>query len=203
MHRVDFEGTNLSGGLFEGADLKRGNFRKACFRGINIVGCDLSLAVFEEAILSGGIFCRVKSIDKADFTAADLTGANFSQVVAKSVSFRHARLENAVFESSDFSHCDFSKASLTGAKFSVARCGQCLFVNTSCVTTKFLKTDLNYSDFSYADLSKAVFLGSNLDKANLHAVNDTGADWRGAYVATARYTDRDRLAAEAWRPGAA
>ena len=99
---------------------------------------------------------------KADFSGANLSGANLSD----------ANLSGANLSDADLSGADLSDADLSGANLSRA---------------DLSRADLSGADLSGADLSGADLSGANLSRADLSGANLSGAD--GILRAECAWTD--------------
>ena len=75
---------------------------------------------------------------------------------------------------------------------------QCILHRAKCRDAAFRDANLVYADFAQADLSGADFSGAQMFRANLHAVQDTGA--RIPTRAVTLGTDPELAAAQNWRP---
>ncbi len=95
-------------------------------------------------------------LDTADFTAASLRAADFSEG-----RFTHA----------DFTGADLTRATLTGASFIQAKLTGATLTNASLAKVTFLDTDLTGADLRNADLRGVSFSGTT---------TATGADFSGA-----------------------
>ena len=111
--RVGF--SDMSGADFSGAQLRKIDFHESCADGAN----------FKKASLGGSTFCWGSSARMADFTGAELDGANwtnsaaegadFTGVSARGASFTDCALSSSRWTGADAAGGDFSRSRLEGA----------------------------------------------------------------------------------------
>jgi uncharacterized protein YjbI with pentapeptide repeats len=135
----DLRGAPLGGGTRE-LDLRNCDFRYAKLT-INLVSCDLSGAIFDDA--TGGDCILLDRLDGASFARAKLRGTFFQGAHAHRCRFDNAALVGASFEEAD----------LTGSTFRGADCKR----------AKFLRANLVGCDLREAILDGAVLQGLELD----------------------------------------
>ena len=104
----------------------------------------------------------------ADFTGADLTGANFYCVEWGRGKLSHAHLRECVFAASNLFAVDFGWSNLTGANLSkadlsLAHMNDCVLSGVNVYGTVFYLTGLRNADLSQSSLNHAIFDHTILD----------------------------------------
>ncbi|HZQ82137.1 MAG TPA: pentapeptide repeat-containing protein [Gaiellaceae bacterium] len=136
----DFRGAPLGGGTRD-LDLSRCDFSYATLT-INLVNCDLTGAIFDEAVGGDGMI-----LDRLD-------GA----------SFVHARLRRTHFQGARAHGCTFDGATLAGASFEAADLTGSSFRDADCRRAKFLRAKLIGCDLRGATLDEAVLQEVEIDE---------------------------------------
>jgi len=177
MTASNLYGTDFSEALLNGADLAhakldRATITRADFSGANLEGATLLRPTvhtsfqydtrdaprFVGAKLAG---LRVMArLDGADFSEADLSGANFTGLEA-----RAGQGTLTTRGGNDLLSCDFSRATLRGADFT----------NANLTFSKFVGADLRGANLTDADLSKVDLTGADLSGVDLTRANLYGA----------------------------
>ncbi|MFN8472774.1 MAG: pentapeptide repeat-containing protein [Anaerolineae bacterium] len=130
----------------------------------------------EQPIVSlGGANLSRAELNKADLSAADLSGTNLSR----------ANLIKANLGRADVNHANLTRGNLIEANFSEA----------SLIRADFSRANLIRADFSRSDLRQADFSKSNLIGANLTEANLTAADFSRANLIGARVSQEQLAAA--------
>lgn len=119
-------------------------------------GCDLSNAVFSDAILV-----------RAAFRNCRMTGADFSGASLKDVLFENCVLKYANFSYAKFNRAAFCECSATEAEFG----------ETALLKTRFLRTDLRS-----AQLSGTPLKGIDLTSCRIDGMGARPDDLRGAIL---------------------
>lgn len=119
---------------------------------------------------------------RADFSGANLKGANFSGAKLDGANFSGANLEGAFFINGNFKGANFKNANLAGAHFSGAYLINADFSDANLNGAHLGETYFTNADFSNASLENACFLGANLKNANLKNANLRGADFKDAFL---------------------
>ena len=107
--RVSF--SDMSGADFSGARLRRMDFHESCADGAN----------FEKAALCGSTFCWGSSARDANFTGAELDGANWTNTAADGADFTGVSARGASFTDCELSSSRWSGADAAGGDFSRSR----------------------------------------------------------------------------------
>ena len=168
---------------FSGWDFSYGN-------PANLINCNLAKAIFDHALVGGGVSTLSSNLDNASFFNASLQQCHLDGSPARACNFEKARLKK----------CDLRKVDFTGCCFRNARFKDC----------SFSEADLRGCDFRGATLDEVILHGVHWDKTTdlrgatllnvideaFQAINGTfyaGADWHEAnYDETTRYI-RDPL----------
>ncbi|MEW6262378.1 MAG: DUF2169 domain-containing protein [Thermodesulfobacteriota bacterium] len=116
--RVD-EKTNLSGALFDRADLSAARWAGACLAGASMIEAVLDRADFSRADLSSARLARA-SARETEFTKAKFNGADLSKINLLKGSLRMADLVKADLSAANLYGVDFYKAKLGDTKTSRA-----------------------------------------------------------------------------------
>jgi len=111
-------------------------------------------------------------LEEANFTQADLRGANF----------RAARLSGAHLENANLVAADFSFANLDGAKLSGAFLFASDFKSTSLRNANLQGAQMQGANLSAAKTEYAVFLGASLEGADLSHISAVGAEFAMAFL---------------------
>ena len=133
-----------------------------------------------------------KTVERVDFTGAQLLHSYWNYSHIDSTSFKNANLTEGRIDSSKLIGCDFSGADLTEASFKETTCGK----NVSFARAKLVRADLRSANFTGVDLSGAdltgailagaTFKSANLDKANMTDCITLGASFAGVNTSTAK-----------------
>ena len=183
--RADFTDVDCAGASFEAASLYSPQFIRTNLRGANFRGCtvyggsfalaDLSGADFTDANLSGASLADAKNLGKAifhhtrlrtlqdaDLTGADLHGLELSQVNFVMAKLRGARLSHCNLTQADFSHADLREADLS-----------------SCQLTQ---ADFRGADLRGADLTGATMTQAMVDRADLSTAKGLDANAVSSFI---------------------
>ena len=109
----------------------------------------------------------------ADFTGADLTGANFYCVEWGRGKLSHAHLRECVFAASNLFAVDFGWSNLTGANLSkadlsLAHMNDCALSGVNVYGTVFYLTSLRNADLSQSALKHAIFDQTTFDETDFN-----------------------------------
>ena len=129
----------------------------------------LQETILEAANLSGRIL-GFQSLDRPDFSRANLTATSWMNVKAINAVFRGVRLVDADFGGSDLEQSDFSQATLTYTEFA----------NTNLRSSNFSGATLKSVNFREADMNRALFTGSSLNQVDMDGANLSYADFASA-----------------------
>jgi esterase/lipase superfamily enzyme/uncharacterized protein YjbI with pentapeptide repeats len=162
LRGINLQGKDLSGFLFNIANLSEANFRGSLLREAGFTGVDLTAADMEGADLSGA------SLMVVQFDEANLRGVQLRSSFGEGLSFVNADLREADLSEVRFSHPRFRMADLSETNLK----------NASVEGGDFSEASLKYADLSGADftganlegsdLRGAVLLKTNLDNASLY-----------------------------------
>ena len=151
LNRADFRGSNLNGARFFGAVGIGINMADANLTELKASEmCDFSQGCFQRVAAAESIWEGAKLSD-ADFSAADMPGADFTS----------ASLERANVSGANLKHGRFVKAHLRDAKLS----------GTNFFQASFEKADLTRADLRASNLYAAEVLGARLDGTRLESAN--------------------------------
>ena len=168
LSNLDFTSTEINGASFKKAIL---NYSDFTFTQNTAYGIPPNVD-FEESSLINVKF-RDASLEKSNFTGANLTGVDFTNALLRYANFTGATLTNVNFTNAkNLSFANFTGANLTGAIFEGA-------VNIG-FNTNFTRANLSNNDFSNKIFRNVNFTGANLTNVNLTGANLTGANLTGA-----------------------
>ena len=105
---------------------------------------------------------------------ADLHGAYFSQADFRGANLEHANFDSAVLDQANLAGADLAYVSLTGA----------ILVNTRFDGANMYGAKLMYAQLERANLEKADLRNADLDNTEVNQ-----ADFRGAYLGSAKFSD--------------
>lgn len=130
--------------------------------------CSANLALIE--VLKERLAHQDGSLEKLEWTGAQLDAALLSSCRLAFAGFNDASLTGAYFGYSDLRSATFNNANLRDAHFREA----------ILASASFAGADLQGANFSRAGLQGASFAGANLNGANLWSADLRGADFRCA-----------------------
>ena len=192
----NYDGQDVSGS-FSDRSMKNSSWRGCTtnVKPLNFTYCDLSNAVFDDAKINA--WFGSADLTGASFVRADLTvkpeansnGTGFDFATLKNVDFTDANLSGVNFQGADVLNANFTNAIINNTDFGETY-GVHNFVRDQLYSTKsykeknltgiiFGQKDLSYWDFSHQNLQN-----SKIRIANLNNTNFTGADFRGASIAS-------------------
>ena len=187
LRNADLNGAHFDGILLDGSDLRGAKVRYAEFGNLEKVdfdGCDgedtclrnLKICTFREAHLKEAwlFYEDSQTMEKCDFSGANLTAARLEDGKAIDCKFTGADLSDAELEKSTFERTDFSRANLTRIHATEA---------------KFKNSNFAKANLERADLRKASLQGADLRNANLRRAVLSDADVSGANIAGADFQD--------------
>ncbi|MBS1904897.1 MAG: pentapeptide repeat-containing protein [Bacteroidetes bacterium] len=134
--------------------------------------------------------CEFRGIDFSDkhlggrvFSECTFRSCNLSNAVVANASFRETAFIDSKLTGVDFRSCNemllsfsFSGCILDYAVFSGLTLKQTIFRKCSMIRTLFEDTDLSGSTFDECEIASAVFIGTNLQKADLSTCNEITLD---------------------------
>jgi hypothetical protein len=130
----------------------------------------------------------VLDLSGADFSKADLTGANFSGLRSLSTpvlaNLTGTTLSGANLTGTDFTLADLSQANLTGANLSGSR-----LIFTNLTNAYLMGTNLTKALVIKSNLTEANLTGADLTSANLYDSNIAGATFLLANLTDVQVTD--------------
>jgi uncharacterized protein YjbI with pentapeptide repeats len=194
LHNVDFSGATIAGAAFWDATwngftkeqlYSTASYQRKDLAGITLQRSNMSGWNFAGFDLTGAHFTQDwTELSGADFSNANLRGADFLSASVRGANFSKADLTNASFYTTRVAGADFTDAVITGAGFYLANSYG--FTKEQLTSTASYKTgnlqrvglngnDLTDLDFSGFDLTGALFSGAKLEGANF-----TGAIVMGA-----------------------
>lgn len=100
----------------------------------------------------------------ADFSGADLRGANFMDAKLMSADFSRSNLMDANFMGADLSGASFHDANLFGAGFTQAILENAFFIGADLRYARFYDANLKRADFLGAKLKGAIFERAQLER---------------------------------------
>ncbi len=137
------------------------------------------------------------SLCDADFSGADLRGADFTKTALRSARMRGCRIEEAIFRDADLIGIDLSETAGGEAAFEGALLEDANFARAALRFANFRAALLESADFEGADLwgarldgaeaSYAVFRNAHLQEAGLAGTDLTGADLQRAALRKASF----------------
>ena len=93
-----------------------------------------------------------------DFSGADLTGIDFSDITFRGCKFNEADFNGNDMSNTTFSFCDFTDAKLIGSKFFKVWFQNVSFRNAEIIDGSFTSPEfVDFVDFSNADLNGTLF----------------------------------------------
>lgn len=208
LKRGRFCGADLSGASFEGADLaeaalddavlERANLvsaklygssmRRALLTDANLTTADVRRAVLDEASGQRTVFCRARldgasaigvKLDTADFTEAQLDGANFTGSLMPELRAYEVSAEDAIFERSVIQNARFDGGVLSRARFDGAHAEDSMWDRAVLDGVSFARARLTGASFTKASLRKAHLDGAELAEARFNRANLSGAHFLG------------------------
>jgi len=197
LHQARLKEANLSAVTLNQADLRKADLSRATLErltGTQLDGACLAGARYPELIdcslkkanLTGLQLRHRASLERSDFTGANLKGISASGCNATGAVFRKADLTQAslgagILAGVDFSGADLKKAKLEQADLTGANLQRASLRQADLAGAKLPRADLTGADLREtvlldADLSDAVIDGANFTGANLAGANLTGLD---------------------------
>ena len=132
-----------------GIDLGAEYLAGGTFIDANLTGARLDGANLRRS-LAGGIVLRGASCCGTDFYKAELTEADFTDVLGHGIYFGKAVLHDACLDQGDFWHGDFNEASCHGASFVGADLSLCDFRNASLAGADLRGVQLGWTNLTGA-----------------------------------------------------
>jgi uncharacterized protein YjbI with pentapeptide repeats len=177
LENWDFRGQNLDGANFHMANLRMAILEDVSCEPVKVhkigPGClSIFIGIFFE-IISGGrsgggwsvepLF--VDAMKPADFSGANLTGANFKRAKLREANFREAILINTNLSDAILLNADMREANLSGANLSYADIRDALFYKTNLEGANLTGAKLDGTDFESANLENTIFHNADLRNA--------------------------------------
>lgn len=164
--------------------LHRAVLKGARWSGVNLIGCDLTLARLQNADLTEA------KLDHSTLVQANLRGASLSRASLRSASCGHtnfsdAKLEKVCAVGADFSYATLIDADLRAADFKNAILDGACLDSTRCSDTVFAGASLEGATIEDADFSDADFTQARLVGLSFQRANFTGARFAGANLTRA------------------
>lgn len=208
LKRGRFCGADLTGASFEGADLAEAalddavldranlvsaklygsSLRRALLTDTNLTTADVRRAVLDEASGQRTVFCRARldgasaigvKLDTADFTEAQLDGANFSGSLMPELRAYEVSAEDAIFERCVIQNARFDGGVLSRARFDGAHAEDSMWDRAVLDGVSFTRARLTGASFTKASLRKAHLDGAELAEARFNRANLSGAHFLG------------------------
>lgn len=155
------------------------NFGRAVLRGVKWDGLCLAGADFTAADLQGADLCHAALHDlSAQFV--NLSGASCSSAWLRRGGFRCAVLKSADLTDAAAMRCDFASADLESANLSRADLRHSKFVRSNLNRAKFVEANLRKAVIARSELNEASFRRADLRQARLIRLRMNGADWSRA-----------------------
>ena len=192
--------TNFTKAKLREADLRGAVLYKADLTGSSLVGAKLRSAILKEAKLN-----FIRQAYKADFSWANLDGAELNGTSLEQVNMSDASLVKAKSFRTVLTDANFTRANLTDADFLQSFGDRSDFKHAILINTNFYRyntwnepsdfhnanlTNAKFTaglfmagaNFTDANLTNAKFIGAFLNKVNLTGANVTNADFSGASI---------------------
>lgn len=155
------------------------NLGRAVLRGVKWDGLCLAGADFTAADLQGADLCHAALHDlSAHFV--NLTRASCSSAWLRRAGFRCAVLKSADLTDAAAMRCDFASADLESANLSRADLRHSKFVRSNLNRAKFVEAKLRRAVIARSELNEASFRRADLRQARLIRLRMNGADWSRA-----------------------
>jgi uncharacterized protein YjbI with pentapeptide repeats len=121
---------------------------------------------------------------RPDLSGTDLRRADLKKAALQGVIFKDANLRGTDLSYSDLSGADLNKANLVRTHLSAANLAEANFSGANLSEANFSEANLSEANFSDALLLGALFLGADLNKANLE---DNVKDLLPSQIRTAKH----------------
>jgi uncharacterized protein YjbI with pentapeptide repeats len=155
------------------------NFGRAILRGVRWDGLCLDRADFTAADLQGAELGHAALHDlSAQFV--NLSGANCCSAWLRCGGFRCAVLKSADLTDAAAMRCDFASADLESANLSRADLRHSKFVRSNLNRAKFVEANLRKAVIARSEINEASFRRADLRQARLIRLRMNGADWSRA-----------------------
>lgn len=172
LRRAQLQGTWLSSAVLNAADLQEADCtdlqldgtraRNANFQRANVTtlrgseGADFSGANFRQAVGQEPIF-EGCTVDAADFSHAELPGANFIQASAVQANFTAADMPGARFTLADCREAVFSAANLFEGSLEAADLSRAVLDRANCYSVQFLDAKLRGASVTETNMLMTMF----------------------------------------------
>jgi uncharacterized protein YjbI with pentapeptide repeats len=196
---ASYQSKDLTGIAFDGCDLRGWDFHGQNLTNARMSSSNLEYADFSHAILAFSSFDSSSSLVGvnfegadfqffANFSARDLTNANFSKTDLFFGHFSNAKLVGCNFADANVSYADFSNTTQNG--FSLAQLQQTAsYRERKLNNIKLGGNDLTAWDFRQQELGHADFSSSNLTRTDFTGANLYAASLRSATLSETIFTD--------------
>lgn len=208
LKKCRMRGADLTGASFEGADLGEtdledavleranlvsaklagANLRRAFVTDANFTTCDARRVAFDEASGQRTIFSRARldgasalsvKLDTADFTEAQLDGANFEGSLLPELRAYEVSAEDASFVNCTMQNARFDGAVISRARLDGASAEDSMWDRSVADGVCFERARLTGASFTKASLKGAVLSHCELEEARFNRANLTGAQFVG------------------------
>jgi uncharacterized protein YjbI with pentapeptide repeats len=206
LARADLSGTSLPGSDFTEADLTRASLGGANLASVNLTGATLDAANLSGTVLEHANL-RYVDLRRLDLRTAKLDEAVFTStnwpknLRPASTSFYvvepRADLRKADLSGQDLTDHDLTGADLRGANVHSTKLADARLAGAKLQRLDFSRTDLRDAGFNGADLRKAILDGLDFASADLTRANLQGSSLRGADLHKARLSHADLSGARA------
>ncbi|MEQ8755808.1 MAG: pentapeptide repeat-containing protein [Coleofasciculus sp. G1-WW12-02] len=171
---ADFSNANLENARLSDVDLNDANFSYANLRNTRIRG-RVHNANFSHANLTGANLSYAK-LGKANLSHVNLTGANLQNTSLSSANLQSANLTQAKLGRADFCYANLNQANLNQAYLFGVNLEQATLQNATLRNTTLTDANLEGADFTDADLNDADLTGAKLFQTNLtNVINASGS----------------------------
>jgi uncharacterized protein YjbI with pentapeptide repeats len=181
---ADFSKANLSKARFVGAKLPRADFSECKLAQANFSGAELHSARFGGALapqinMEGANVTGLHGSDQADFTKGNFKNVNgnasiWQASVLDEADFTRAQLAGAQFSEGSLRRTVFDRADLTKAAFDDACLQDALLTNANLLRASFERADLTRASAQASNLYEAGFWETIVDQTNFRYANLKG-----------------------------
>ncbi len=172
----DFAGADLSGLSFRGLDLTGAMFEQANLSGTDFADADLMGAVFTEAVLVDARFDRADLRD-TNFCAVSAAGASFVECDLTAARLLYADFQNADLSGARFERVIVMEGHFTGAVLQRTQWEKCSFMKAEFAEADFSGAQMRMCAFVKCDLTGALFRGATLYRVAVASCPADGADF--------------------------
>lgn len=180
-NRLDLRDCDLSDLTFEGADLRKANFRGSKVSNTNFNEANLEEADFFETNL------REASIQNVRLKEAKLSQLDLSELELENCRFDAADMREINLEGTKMKNCSFINSNLNQGKLCDSILKDNKLDRANLFNADLTNANLENASLEGADLQNAILRGVNLQNANLNGARLEGADLREANIENADY----------------